>query len=130
MSLNFEFDVHENYSNYQIENGYEQERDAIYFSAAAASELGGTYSLISGISPTQARELAKALNEQADAYDEREKARQEAKKYPQEDGYYLVGSFFYNKSRDWYLVNGGLADPIKLRERIDQYGYKKMTVED
>jgi hypothetical protein len=125
----FEADVNANYAHPE---NREEEADAIlldieYINDKYSDE--SEYMFFAGISPTEARDLATKLNREADAFDEREKARQEAKKYPQEDGWYLVGPRPYQLF-DGVWLNGGIKDDLYVKSRIEKYGYKKMTVED
>lgn len=126
----FEYSVSPNYMK-----NYEVEEYAIYLSV----DFGDNGHTFGAIDPSEAREFAAALIEQADAFDERQEARQEAKKYPTEDGWYLIfapngywvpvrksGDYWYNSHNDefaWYFSSG-------VKASIDGHGYKKMTVED
>jgi len=129
---NVRFDAHANYAD---PNEFEEFEEAIYLSIDAQvpefpwSKTGEKLYAYAAISPDEAREFARVLIEQADAYDEREKARQDAKKYPTEDGWYLVGNKTY-QLYDGGWFDGGVLDPWHVKSRIDLYGYKKMTVEE
>jgi hypothetical protein len=123
----FEADATANYANPE---NREDGADAILLDIYHVSKYSGvSEGITAGISPTEARDLAAKLNREADAFDAREKARQEAKKYPREDGWYLVGPRPYQLF-DGVWLNGGIKDDLYVKSRIDKYGYKKMTVED
>lgn len=127
MNDKFEYHVSKNYAR----DEHEQAEDAIYLRVYVDRRDGTHEDVYTAISAKEARDFAAALNHEADAYDEREKVRQEAKKYPTEDGYYVIGSIVYRRTFGvWYGVNNWDQMNAAVKARIDEYGYKRLIVED